>query len=106
MGAKCFFYLVARGWENFKFGGGLLYWRDLISSLEKWGARPFPFINPQMTNHVNLRIVGGKISCFMCVRYLLLLLLGNFLFENFLSVQVSNKTLKKVFTVICLVITL
>ena len=82
---------------NFFFGKG---------GVGREGARPFPFINPQMSNHINLRIVGGKISCFMCIHYLLLLLLGNFLLENFLSVQVSNKTLKKVFTVICLVITL
>ena len=57
-------------------------------------------IKSSMTNHVNSRIVDGKIICFMFIYHLLSLLLGNFLFENFLSVQVSTQTLKKVFTII------
>ena len=57
-------------------------------------------IKSSMTNHLNSKIVDGKIICFMFIYYLLSLLLGNFLFEDFLSVQVSTQTLKKVFTII------
>ena len=54
-----------------------LYCGELISFLGGW-ARPFS----SMTNHVNS------------------LLVENFLFENFLCVQVSIQTLKKVFMVV------
>ena len=53
-----------------------------------------------MKNHVNSRIVDGKIICFMCVCKLFSLLLEDFLFENFRSVQVSIEALKKVFTIV------
>ena len=66
VGLKCFSYLVARGWENFKFLGDLLYWGELIFFLGE-GSRPFCSIKPSMTNHVNSRIVDGKIICFMCI---------------------------------------
>ena len=90
-------YLVARGWEYFKFLGDLLYWGVLISLLGE-GARPFSSIKPSMTNCVNSRTVDGKIICLMCA--LSHFYLWNFLFENFLSVQVSIETLKKVFTTV------
>ena len=60
-------------------------------------------IKPSMTNHanhVNPRTVDGKITCFMYACQPFTLLLGNFLFENFPSVQVSIETLKKVFTTV------
>ena len=59
-------YLVARGWENFKFLGDLLYWGELICFLGE-GVTPVSSIKPSVTNHVNSRIVDGKIICFMCV---------------------------------------
>ena len=55
------------------------------------GTRPCSSIKPSQTNHLNSRIVNCKIICFTCVCKLFSLLLGNFLFENFLSVQVSIK---------------
>ena len=58
-----------------------LYCGELISFLGGV-ASPFSSIKPSMTNHVNS------------------LLVENFLFENFLYVQVSIQTLKKVFTVV------
>ena len=36
-GKKIFRVFVARGWENFKFLGDLLYWEDLISFLREGG---------------------------------------------------------------------
>ena len=80
--AQSFLCLVARDWEDFKFWGYLLYWGDLISFLEE-GARPSS-IKPSMNNHVNQKIVDGKIICFVCTKHFTLLI-GNFLFENFLS---------------------
>ena len=53
-----------------------------------------------MTNHVNSRTVDVKIICFMCLCQLFSFLLGNILFKNFLSVQVSIQILKKVFTIV------
>ena len=80
-------------------GGG-----DLIPFLEE-GGRPFSYIKSSMINHANSRIVDGKIIGFMCVCQLLSLLLGNFLFENFPSVQVPIQISRKsVYN--CLVITL
>ena len=67
MEAKFFSYIVARGWENFKFLGGLLYWGDIIYFLGDGRAKPFLSIKSSMTNHINSRIVDGKIICFMCV---------------------------------------
>ena len=58
-----------------------LYCGKLISFLGGV-ARPFSSIKPSMTNHVNS------------------LLVDNFLFENFLYIQVSIQTLKKVFTIV------
>ena len=64
------------------------------------GARPSASIKPSMTNHANSRIADGKIIYFMCACKLFPLLLENFLFENFLSVQVSVDTVKKVFSIV------
>ena len=61
------------------------------------GARPSASIKPSMTNS---RIADGKIIYFMCACKLFPLLLENFLFENFLSVQVSVETVKKVFSIV------
>ena len=65
VGAYFFVCLVPRGWEDFKFHGDLLYWGDLISFLGE-AARTFFSMEQSMTNHVNSRIVDGKIICFMC----------------------------------------
>ena len=74
------------GVPNFLFGRG--------------GATPFPSIKPSMSNHGNSRIVDGRIIYFMRVCQLFSLLLVDFLFENFLSIEVSIETLKKVFTIV------
>ena len=68
---------------KFFFGSNCLFRRG--------GTRPCSSIKPSQTNHLNSRIVNCKIICFTCVCKLFSLLLGNFLFENFLSVQVSIK---------------
>ena len=53
-------------------------------TLLREGARLFSTIKPSMINHVNSRIVDGKIVCSW--RRLFSLLVETFLFENFLSV--------------------
>ena len=68
---------------KFFFGSNCLFRRG--------GTKPFSSIKPSQTNHVNSSIVNGKIICFTCVCKLFSLLLRNFLFENFQSVQVSIK---------------
>ena len=62
----------------------------LISILGE-GARPFSSIRPSMANHVNSKEqLMAKLSA-SCV---------HFLFGNFVSIQVSIETLKKVFTTV------
>ena len=56
-----FLYLVARGWEKVQIS-----WR-LNFFFGRKGARPFTSIEPSMMNHLNSRIVEGKIICFTCV---------------------------------------
>ena len=46
-------------------------------------ARPFYSMKLSMTNHVNSRIVDGKIICFICGCWLFSLLLGDFLTWGF-----------------------
>ena len=93
------FDLYLGAWKNsnflgpFRLGGTLfLFWQR--------GVRSFSSIKPSMTNHVNSRTVDDKIICFMCACQLFTLLLGNFLFENFLSVQMSIETLEKMFIIV------
>ena len=68
-GLIIFLYPVARGWESFKFLGDLLFWRFGGHNFFFWemGARPSSSIKLSMTNHVNTRIVDGKIIFFMYV---------------------------------------
>ena len=80
--AKFFSYLVALGWEYFKFLGDFLYWGVLISFLGV-RARPFSSIKPSVTNHLNSRTIDGKIICFMCACWLFTLLPGIFLLRIF-----------------------
>ena len=42
------------------WGLNFLFWRG------RW-TRPFCYIEPSLTNHVNSRTLEGKIICFMCV---------------------------------------
>ena len=52
-----------------------------------------------MKNHVNSRMVEGKIMYHVCM-LTFLILLKNFLFEYVLSFQVFIATLKKVFPIV------
>ena len=97
MGAN-FFLSCSKGLGKFQISWGLLV---LGGPNFLFGRKVFFSLKPSMANHVNLRKVNGKLICFMCVCQLFSLLLGNFQFENFLFVQVSIQTLKKVFTVVC-----
>ena len=80
------------------FYGGLIFFPCLVA--KGLGRFQMSSIKPSMINHVNSRAVDGNIICFRCACQLFTLLLGNFLFENFLSVQVCIETLKKVFTTV------
>ena len=94
VGLKIFFVSCSQGLGKFQIslgpsvlgGTNILFWEV---------GRTFSSTKLSMTNHVKLRIVYGKIICFMCVCELFSLLVENFSFENFLSVQVSIQTLKK-----------
>ena len=97
MGAN-FFLSCSKGLGKFQISWGPLV---LGGPNFLFGRKVFFSLKPSMANHVNLRKVNGKLICFMCVCQLFSLLLGNFQFENFLFVQVSIQTLKKVFTVVC-----
>ena len=92
--------LVARDWEDFKFLEDLLYWERPIFFFGRGMLDHFLPIKQSMTNHVNSRTVDRKIICFMCAWSIFTLLLGNFLFKNFLSMQVSIESPKKVFTTV------
>ena len=84
-----FFLSCSQGLVKFQMPWDVLCWGTLRTS-----------IKPSMINHVNLRIVEGKIICFMCVCYFFSLLVEDFLLENFLSILVSIQKFKKMFTII------
>ena len=57
-------------------------------------------VKPQLINHVNTQIIDDKIICLKCVCQFFSFLLGDFLFENFLSIQAAIQTLKKMFYIV------
>ena len=99
-GAKYFFVSCSQGLGILQSSWGPSALGGPNFLFQRRGARPFSSIKPSMTNHVNSRTVDGKIICFKCACKLFKLLLCNFLFENFLSLQVSIETPKKVFTTV------
>ena len=92
--------LMARGWENLKFLGDLLFLGNNILFGRGYAIIFHKASNDQSCKLINSRIVDGKIICVMCVGLLFSLVVENFPLENFLSVHVSIQTLKKVFTIV------
>ena len=109
-GLKIFFISCSQGLRKSQISWDHVYWGDLIFFLGEGGAGPFSSMKPSMTNHVNSRIVDGKMFpitfCFyiivMCMLTFLTLklvssvfyFLSNFYFS---SNDRPSKTMKNVF---------
>ena len=66
-GLKKNFLSCSKWLGKFQISWDRLYWEWPNFHFGRLRARPFSSIKPWITSRVNLRIVDGKVICFMCV---------------------------------------